>query len=287
MLTSRDAAARVEQADTCYLEARLGALAALPGNPYGAEIRRIGDARAFLVARLPGPLFNHVSGLTEASAGQLGELASWYAGNGRAIRVDVTPAQASPALFEALSRHGLSQVGFYSGLYAEAGPSAGCPGPAADPGPPADPGPASAGQATGIAIAEADPDEFAQLYVAGFGFPESRHAAMIESILVLAGCPGARFFLARTGSRPAGVGLLFAAAGTGYLATAATLPGMRGRGVHTELIRHRIGVASSAGCDLIVGHAAAGSVSQHGMERCGLRLAYTKAMWASPAGPAR
>jgi hypothetical protein len=223
VLTSRGAAARVEQADTRYLEARLGALAALPGNPYGAEIRRIGDARAFLVAQLPGPLFNHVAGLTEAELGELGKLAGWYAGNGRTIRVDVTPAQASPALFEALSGHGLSQTGFYSGLYAEATPSAGGTGPSADPSP------SSGSQATGIRIAEADPDEFAQLYVAGFGFPESRHAAMMQSIRVLASCPGARFFLARADSRPAGVGLLFASAGTGYLATAATLPGMRGR----------------------------------------------------------
>jgi GNAT superfamily N-acetyltransferase len=278
VLTSGQAAERVEQADGDYLAARVGALAAMPGNPYGAVVRRVGAARAFLVAGLPNAVFNHVTGLTEADAGQLGELAGWYAGNGRRIRVELTPAQASPALFEALTGHGLAQTGFYAGLYAGAdtGPTAGHGGQA-DGAPPA-------GE---VAIAEADPDEFARHYVAGFGFPDRLRAGMQESIRVLAGCPGALFYLARIGSQPAGVGLLFVADGTGYLATAATLPAARGRGVHAALIRHRISAATAAGCDLIVGHAAAGSVSQHGMERCGLRLAYTKAIWTGPAAPPR
>jgi GNAT superfamily N-acetyltransferase len=90
------------------------------------------------------------------------------------------------------------------------------------------------------------------------------------------------FYRARLGPSTAGVGMLFRHAGVGYLATAATLPELRRRGVQGALVRHRIDVAVRAGCDLIVGHTAVGGASHRTMERCGLRLAYTKAIWSRP-----
>jgi hypothetical protein len=51
--------------------------------------------------------------------------------------------------------------------------------------------------------------------------------------------------------------------------------------VQGALVRHRIDAAAQAGCDLIVGHTATGSGSQRTMERNGLRLAYTKALWTT------
>jgi hypothetical protein len=53
--------------------------------------------------------------------------------------------------------------------------------------------------------------------------------------------------------------------------------------VQTALIRHRLAAARDSGCDLAAGHAAVGSVSQRTMERCGLQLAFTKALWSAPA----
>jgi GNAT superfamily N-acetyltransferase len=129
----------------------------------------------------------------------------------------------------------------------------------------------------------AEPEEFAQVYAAGFGFPAARQAGMAVSIAVLAGRAETSFYRARLGPRTAGVGLLFGSGGVGYLATAATLPEFRGRGVQTALIRHRLAAARDRGCDLVAGHAAAGSTSQRTMERCGLRLAFTKALWSTPA----
>ncbi|HEY2671466.1 MAG TPA: hypothetical protein VGJ07_14000, partial [Rugosimonospora sp.] len=161
MLLSQNAAARVEQVEIDYMRARVGALARVAGNPFGAEVRPAGQGHAFLVEALPNPLFNHVMGLTGASVDTLPELAEWYAGHGKPLRVDVTPAQAGPELFAALAGHGLAQTGFYAGLYAQADAARG-----ADPsGPigiqPADP-------AGAIGIEPADPGEFAQVYVAGF-----------------------------------------------------------------------------------------------------------------------
>jgi hypothetical protein len=49
--------------------------------------------------------------------------------------------------------------------------------------------------------------------------------------------------------------------------------------VQTALIRHRMAVAAAEGADLVVGQTAVGSGSQRTMERCGLRVAYTKSVW--------
>jgi GNAT superfamily N-acetyltransferase len=261
VLLSQDVADRVEQADLDYLVVRVGALARVPGNPDGAAVRRVGRGCAFLVSAVPNPVFNHVTWLTVADVGVLPELGRWYRGHGVSLRVEVTPGQADPVLFDALAREGLRQSGFYGGLYA--------PAVLTEP-------------VSGVVVEAAEPDEFARVYVAGFGFPERRRVTMARSMTVMAGEPGCLFFRARVGSATDGVGMLFLANGTGYLATAATLPDSRGRGVQTALIRHRIGVAARVGADLIVGHAAVGSGSQRTMERCGLRVAYTKAIWTEP-----
>jgi GNAT superfamily N-acetyltransferase len=263
VLLSADVAGRVERADQDYLTVRVGALARLPGNPDGAAVRQFGKSSAFLVASVPNPVFNHVAGLTADDAGTLPELALWYRAHGLPLRVDVTPAQSGPVLFDALAGQGLRQTGFYAGLYAQ--PAAAITDPVA-----------------GVRVEVAEPAEFAQVYVAGFEFPRQRQATMARSVEVLAGQPGCHFFRARTGTATDGVGLLFLAGGTGYLATAATLPDRRGKGVQTALVRHRITVAAQAGSELVAGHAAVGSGSQRTMERCGLRLAYTKAIWTQP-----
>jgi GNAT superfamily N-acetyltransferase len=260
MLLSQDAVGRVERADQDYLTARVGALSRLRGNPDGAQVRQFGNAYAFLVASVPNPVFNHVAGLAAEDVGALPELARWYRAHGLPLRVDITPAQADPVLFDALAGQGLRQTGFYTGLYAR-------------------PATAITDPVAGLRVEIADPAEFAQVYVAGFEFPRLRQDTMSRSVEVLAGHPCCRFFRARTGTATDGVGLLFLAGGTGYLATAATLPDRRGKGVQTALVRHRIAAAAEAGSDLIAGHAAAGSGSQRTMERCGLRVACTKAIW--------
>jgi GNAT superfamily N-acetyltransferase len=263
MLLSQDAAGRVERVDRDYLAVRVGALSRLSGNPDGAQLRQFGRAHAFLVASVPNPVFNHVAGLMAEDRAALPEMARWYWAHGLPLRVDVTPAQADPVLFDALAGQGLRQTGFYAGLYAQTATAI------TDP-------------VAGTRVEPAEPAEFAQVYVAGFEFPRRRMDTMARSVEVLAGQPGCHFFRARTGKATDGVGLLFVAAGTGYLATAATLPGRRGKGVQTALVRHRIAVAAEAGADVVAGHAGAGSGSQRTMERCGLRVAYTKAIWTQP-----
>jgi len=264
VILSPDAAERAEQVDIDYFQVRVGQLAQVAGNPYGAVVREAGSARAFLVRALPHSLFNRVMGLTAGTAQELPELARWYAGHGTKLRVDVTPAQSSRELFTAMVGQGLSQTGFSAGLYGDVALLA---APGTD-------GPAQ--------VEPADPDEFGRVYADGFGFPAEIRDAMTVSMQVLAGYPDVRMYRARVSASTAAVALLFLSGKTGYLATAATLPGHRRQGVHSALIRQRIHDARLAGCDLIVGHAAAASASHRSLERCGLHLAYTKAIWTTP-----
>ena len=92
--------------------------------------------------------------------------------------------------------------------------------------------------------------------------------------------PGWRLYIATVDGTPAAFAALFVRDGVGSLAGAATVPALRGRGCQTALLHRRIADADDDGCDLIASQATPGSVSQRNMERAGLRIAYTKAIWS-------
>lgn len=85
------------------------------------------------------------------------------------------------------------------------------------------------------------------------------------------------FYLASLENQPAGIGVLFMKDSVAMLAAA--LPQSRNQGIHHALIHKRIDQAQSLHSKLIVGQARFGSVSQNNMEREGLKIAYTKAIW--------
>ena len=82
--------------------------------------------------------------------------------------------------------------------------------------------------------------------------------------------------LALIDGQPVGCGSLSvvgaADARTGWLGAAATVPSARGRGVQTALVRHRLRLASAAGCDLVGATASVGSTSSRVLQRCGFSL---------------
>jgi hypothetical protein len=67
--------------------------------------------------------------------------------------------------------------------------------------------------------------------------------------------------------------------GVGLLANSATVPAFRQRGCQTALIRRRLADAAEQGCELVAAQCAFGGASQRNLERAGLRIAYTKAVW--------
>jgi hypothetical protein len=90
--------------------------------------------------------------------------------------------------------------------------------------------------------------------------------------------PGLRRYLAYAGGRPAAAAGLYAAGRQCYLAGAATVPGLRGRGAQGALIRRRLRDAAAGG-DQVVVTTAFGSPSQANLERLGFAIVHTRALW--------
>ena len=87
------------------------------------------------------------------------------------------------------------------------------------------------------------------------------------------------FFMVSVDGIPAGGGAVHIQDGIATLAGGATVPTMRGRGCQGVLLQARIDAAIEAGCELVIGRCAVGSVSQRNMERAGLETVFTKTIW--------
>jgi GNAT superfamily N-acetyltransferase len=86
-------------------------------------------------------------------------------------------------------------------------------------------------------------------------------------------------FLAELDGAPGAAGALNIHDGVALFAGAATLPGMRRRGLQGALLAERLRYASAHGCDLAMMVAEAGGESQRNAERKGFRIAYTRMKW--------
>jgi GNAT superfamily N-acetyltransferase len=118
--------------------------------------------------------------------------------------------------------------------------------------------------------------QFVDVYVEAFG-REDIPRTDVETWFALENW---RFYVAEVEGRPAGAGILSIHGDVAYLASAATLPGLRGRGVHSALLRRRISDAASAGCSVVFGRAAPGGPGAAGLMRAGLMLSHRKRIWS-------
>jgi len=64
-----------------------------------------------------------------------------------------------------------------------------------------------------------------------------------------------------------------------FLADAATLPEMHGRGLQSALLRYRSVVAAQACAKLVYGHTEFGSTSHRDMEPIGLCVLFSRPVW--------
>ncbi|MFJ6209121.1 GNAT family N-acetyltransferase [Lysinibacillus sp. NPDC092081] len=91
--------------------------------------------------------------------------------------------------------------------------------------------------------------------------------------------PGWSFYIATLQGEDVGIGSLFINKEIAILAASAVKPIARNQGIHQALIQFRINEALKQNCILMIGHAKFASISQNNMERCGLKMAYTKSIW--------
>jgi GNAT superfamily N-acetyltransferase len=122
-------------------------------------------------------------------------------------------------------------------------------------------------------------EDFLDALLTGWGIAGEHHEGAKANMRGWLGVPDWRLYLARIDGKPAAAAKLFLKDNVGLFADAATRPEFRGRGLQTALLRHRAAVAAMAGAELVYSQAAFGSVSQHNMERIGLRVLCSRTIW--------
>jgi GNAT superfamily N-acetyltransferase len=108
------------------------------------------------------------------------------------------------------------------------------------------------------------------------GHPLDPEDAALEVPRTLFALEGARCFLARVDGVPAGGGFVSIRDGWGSLASGATVPGWRGRGVQSALVDARLAHARACGCHTAVVTVTPGTPSHRNMLRAGFVPAYTR-----------
>lgn len=117
---------------------------------------------------------------------------------------------------------------------------------------------------------------FADAYVRAFG----RADIPRTDVDAWRGLENWRFHLAEIDGKPAGAAMLTLHGDIAYLASAATLPAMRRRGVHAALLRARMLDAADAGCTLVFARAAPGGAGASGLTRARMVLSHRKQIWS-------
>lgn len=265
-IMTRALARRIEAIDIDYSRSRLAGMQATPGNPLGIEVRQFGHATAFLIQGWPDFWYgNKIVGLEPGDEPYLEEMVAFFRDRQLDFRFEIIPGNLNSRLGSHLRRLGFYQGGFSAAVY----------------GVPYLPEETSGD----VMIDEVKPDEmelFLDLYQAGFELPQLSPAEkeivngwyeQEKSFL--------KFYIARIEGAPAGIGVFYASQGLGLLADAGTPPQFRGKGCQSALIRRRLAEAAGQNCELITSFVEFGSASHRNLERAGLRLAYTKAMWFS------
>lgn len=263
-VVTEELARRIEASDAAHWASRMAGLAARPGNPYGAEMRRFGNVVALACPGMKSrSVVNRILCAGDGDEGDLSAAVTWLKSLGVPVRIDVTPLHGHEQFLRHLAGEGFRVGGFQAALYGKPDLlAAHTPPPVEVRYAKTDDELAFCTQALARLFAESDPAW--ALWLTG-------------SMVATFGRPDWRTYVASVDGEMAGFGQLHMADGVGSLALCGTLPKFRKLGVQVALIRRRIGDAAAAGCELITAQAGNGSTSGQNIERAGLRVAYSKA----------
>jgi GNAT superfamily N-acetyltransferase len=242
----------------------LRAAAALEGNPFGIELRRFGRVAASLSRKVPMvEWYNRVVGLEQQDVRTLREILGWYRVLGIRARFEIGPAELTSALAVALASEHVGLERFECQLYAAIDGRI-APPPSA------------------VEVRPSPRDElelYLEIWARGFALPEFLWPDVKRIRAAWFTVPNFHRYLALVDGQPAACAALYVHADVGYLCMSATLPELRGRGAQSALIARRWRDARDAGCRVVTTQTAFGGVSQHNMERAGMRLAHTFGVW--------
>ncbi|HEX5289595.1 MAG TPA: hypothetical protein VFX25_12045 [Streptosporangiaceae bacterium] len=230
----------------------------------GAAQARFGRTTATRLTAAPGnAVYNRARGFGAPDAGRLTEIIAFFDRAGVLPVIEVWAGDAGADLGLRLAR-----AGFYA---AEVNATL-----AAAPGAPA--GAADAGVEVRELDAGADDTVYLDTLFEGYGLGGDEHRVSRAMMAIEHRTPGLRRYLAYAGGRPATAGGLYVAGGQAYLAGAATVPDLRGRGGQGALIARRRHDAAAVARQVAV-TTAFGSPSQANLERLGFSVVHTRALW--------
>lgn len=236
-----------------------------PGfDPTRPEVRRFGEAIAS--RRSGGQPSNKVYCLRPSDLRRLDEILNWYAELELDPTFYVSPLGFSREMAAALVAAGFAQREFRQAILY------GVPIRFAAP------------RSPGLTVESVEPaalDEWAETLAAAFEWPVEWRAAAMESARRCF-APADGHLLARVEGRPAAVATLGLRDDIGALSGGAVRPELRGRGLHLDLVRHRLSLAHTIGLRLVVGSADFSSGSFRNQLRAGLRVAYVESGWSRP-----
>ncbi len=257
---------RIERSEADYMRSRLERLAEREGNPVGVELETFGESIAWRAHRRTNPYYNRVMGLSMRDSERFRDIHRWFREAGIRCRIDMAPGMAVPDVMRWWAEHGYMQNEFGAVFcsMAKALPPVPCPGV----------------EVHEIALEERQ--VFADVYLEGYNRPVATRQDIWEDVAIEYEGEGWRRYMAVVDGQPASVACMFIEDGVASLSSAATMPTFRGTGCHFALVCRRLNDAAEAGCDLSVSQAWFGSASFRNLQRAGMHLAYTKALWIAP-----
>lgn len=254
---------RLDAAQFACVQGRLNAVCDARGDRSLARFVEWEHLRCTLSPGIPNPFFNVVSVSGPVHLPDMTGALEAFQRHDLTPTIEVSPGAASAALADLLSDHGLRHTDFHPifvRLASDLTPNA----PA------------------GIEVqrvGDAELETFAEVYLRGWQTEDWLAPHLRSYIAHWPRQRGYELYLAREQRTPIGVAVLFVYGDICYLADAATDPEHRNRGAQSALIAARIARAKELGAQVVLGQAEFGSSSQRNMERAGLPVCYTRAVW--------
>jgi Acetyltransferase (GNAT) family len=255
-------AALIEKSEQCTWLSLWRSVSQALAYELGMHCEPVGSGHAFLLEKVPMPLFNRVIGLgigTPLTRSDIDRVIQLYAAKGLDCCIALSPVALPEGAAQWLEESGFEVRGRWAKMHRGSDP------------PPA--------ISTDLRIEQIDAeraDTLGPVACAGFGLPP----ALGPVLASLARHRDSRAYAAFDGEQPVAVGVLTINRGVGHLNTAATLPAYRRRGAQGAIIAARIRDGIRLGCSAFATETGlqpgAPNPSYDNMRRFGFEVAYER-----------
>jgi hypothetical protein len=256
--------AQIHEAQFEYLRGRMEVMRVVRGESCSTRYFEAEHVRACVAPGVPNPFFNQAFISGPAERHDIESVFALFEESGMTPRFEIGPGAICQGLATQLSARGFSNTHSDPVLVDS---SAEIP-PRSD----------DEIQIDRVQTAD-DTAVFGAIYTRAWQTEAWLAPALRSYIELWPSVPGWTLYLARRGTVPVGIGVLFNNGKVAYLADAAAIPEHRKRGVQGALIRQRISDAGHSSAKLVFSRAEFGTSSQRNLERGGLQSRYMVSIW--------